>query len=94
MSAFLIKLPSITLIHKKQISIFYYEICNYRDEIGVILVNLSNEPYTVEDGERIAQFVLSSVDKVLKIGRGYRIHRIENKKKEDRGGGYGHSDRF
>ena len=29
--AFLIKLPNITLIHKKQISTFYYEICNYED---------------------------------------------------------------
>ena len=27
----------------------------YRGELGVILVNLSNEPFTVNDGERIAQ---------------------------------------
>lgn len=31
---------------------------DYRGEIGVILVNLSNEPYTVEPGERIAQLVI------------------------------------
>ena len=36
----------------------------YRNEIGVILVNLSSEPYTVQDGERIAQLVFSRVDKI------------------------------
>jgi dUTP pyrophosphatase len=33
---------------------------DYRGEIGVILVNLSNEPFVVEDGERIAQMVITS----------------------------------
>lgn len=32
---------------------------DYRGEIGVILVNLSNEPYTIESGERIAQLVIA-----------------------------------
>lgn len=32
---------------------------DYRGEIGVILVNLSSETYTVEDGDRIAQLVLA-----------------------------------
>ena len=32
---------------------------DYRGEIGVILVNLSNEDFVVEDGERIAQMVIS-----------------------------------
>lgn len=32
---------------------------DYRGEIGVILVNLSNEPVTVNHGERIAQMVIS-----------------------------------
>ncbi|NCT18846.1 MAG: deoxyuridine 5'-triphosphate nucleotidohydrolase [Flavobacteriaceae bacterium CG2_30_34_30] len=32
---------------------------DYRGEIGVILVNLSNEAYTVENGERIAQLVIA-----------------------------------
>ncbi len=32
---------------------------DYRGEIGVILVNLSNEDYIVEDGERIAQLVIA-----------------------------------
>lgn len=32
---------------------------DYRGEIGVILVNLSREPFVVNDGDRIAQMVLA-----------------------------------
>lgn len=32
---------------------------DYRGEMGVILVNLSNTPFTIENGERIAQLVIS-----------------------------------
>lgn len=32
---------------------------DYRGEIGVILVNLSNEVFTINDGERIAQMVIA-----------------------------------
>lgn len=32
---------------------------DYRGEIGVILVNLSNEAFTIVNGERIAQLVIS-----------------------------------
>ncbi len=32
---------------------------DYRGEIGVILVNVSNEDFTIENGERIAQLVIS-----------------------------------
>ncbi|EIJ38391.1 dUTP diphosphatase [Galbibacter orientalis] len=32
---------------------------DYRGEIGVILINLSNEDFTVENGERIAQLVIA-----------------------------------
>ena len=33
---------------------------DYRGEVGVILVNLSNEDFTIENGARIAQLVLAS----------------------------------
>ena len=33
---------------------------DYRGEIGVLLVNLSSDPFVIEDGERIAQLVLAS----------------------------------
>lgn len=36
---------------------------DYRGEIGVILVNLSNDSVVVEDGERIAQMVISRFEK-------------------------------
>ncbi len=32
---------------------------DYRGEVCVILVNLSNEPFTITDGERIAQMVIA-----------------------------------
>ncbi|MFL1894396.1 dUTP diphosphatase [Aquimarina sp. 2-A2] len=32
---------------------------DYRGEIGVILVNLSNDPYTISRGERVAQLVIA-----------------------------------
>lgn len=37
---------------------------DYRGEIGVILVNLSNEDFTVNDGERIAQLVIAKHERV------------------------------
>ena len=58
----------------------------YRDEVGVLFDNISNEPYTINEGDRIAQFVLSPVyhfkgiptESVATIG-------------ENRGGGWGSS---
>ncbi len=32
---------------------------DYRGEIGVILINLSNEPFTVNNGERICQMIIT-----------------------------------
>ncbi|AKA35033.1 dUTP diphosphatase [Flagellimonas lutaonensis] len=32
---------------------------DYRGEVGVILVNLSNEVFTIENGERVAQLVIA-----------------------------------
>lgn len=37
---------------------------DYRGEIGVILVNLSNEPFTIQPGERIAQLVVTQYSQV------------------------------
>lgn len=34
---------------------------DYRGELKVGLINLSNEPYTINDGERIAQLVIAPV---------------------------------
>ena len=37
---------------------------DYRGEIGVILVNLSNQKFTVNRGDRIAQLVLAKYEKI------------------------------
>lgn len=62
---------------------------NFRGEIGVILVNLSNEEQTIEPGERIAQLVVSPVEKA-------EIREIEKvPQNTERGdGAYGSSGRF
>jgi dUTP pyrophosphatase len=37
---------------------------DYRGEIGVLLVNLSSEPFVVEHGERIAQLVVAKHEQI------------------------------
>lgn len=37
---------------------------DYRGEVGMIVINLSNEPYTIKDGERIAQMVIARYEQV------------------------------
>jgi dUTP pyrophosphatase len=37
---------------------------DYRGEIKVILINLSNENFTIEDGERIAQVIITKHERV------------------------------
>ena len=37
---------------------------DYRGEIKVILVNLSDQPFTIHDGDRIAQMIVSSHERV------------------------------
>jgi len=37
---------------------------DYRGELKILLANLSNEPYEVQDGDRIAQLVVSKCEQV------------------------------
>jgi len=37
---------------------------DYRGEIGIIVINLSNEPAEITPGERICQMVISRVEKI------------------------------
>ena len=56
---------------------------DYRGEVGVILVNLSSEPFTVEHGERIAQLVFAKVKQAKWI-------EVEELSETERGaGGFG-----
>ncbi|MFC0875185.1 dUTP diphosphatase [Saccharicrinis sp. FJH2] len=58
---------------------------DYRGEIGVILVNLSNEPFVVNDGERICQMVIAKHETV-------DWHEVELLEETERGaGGFGHT---
>ncbi len=38
---------------------------DYRGEIGVILVNLSNEDFVINDGERIAQLIIAKHERAI-----------------------------
>lgn len=56
---------------------------DYRGEIGVILVNLSDETVQIEPGERIAQLVFCEVKKII-------LSQVETLESSDRGaGGFG-----
>lgn len=58
---------------------------DYRGEIGVILVNLSSQPFTVNDGDRIAQMVVARHERV-------EWERVEALSATERGaGGFGHT---
>lgn len=58
---------------------------DYRGEIGVILINLSQEDFTITDGERIAQMVIARHEQV-------EWDLVELLDETERGaGGFGHS---
>lgn len=60
---------------------------DYRGEIKVILVNLSNDPFTINPGERIAQLVVARYEKVVWDG-------VEILDETERGiGGFGSTGR-
>lgn len=58
---------------------------DYRGEIGVISINLSDKPYTIQPQERIAQIVLNKVEQI-------EWTEVEELGTTERGaGGYGHT---
>lgn len=58
---------------------------DYRGEVGVVLVNLSNEDFLIEPGERIAQMVVARHEQV-------EFEPVEELDETERGaGGYGHT---
>lgn len=58
---------------------------DYRGEIGVILINLSNKPYIINKGDRIAQMVFLNYEKVELI----EVEKLDNTSRGE--GGFGHS---
>ncbi len=60
---------------------------DYRGEVQVPLVNLSNEPFVIEDGERIAQMVIARHEVI-------QWEPVEELSETKRGaGGFGHTGR-
>jgi dUTP pyrophosphatase len=60
---------------------------DYRGEVNVILVNLSNQAFTINDGERIAQLVVARHERVV-------WENTELLSETERGeGGFGHTGR-
>jgi len=58
---------------------------DYRGELKVILINLSNEAQVISDGDRIAQMVFQKVEKVI-------LEKVETLEATERGvGGFGHT---
>ncbi len=58
---------------------------DYRGEIGVILVNLSDEEFVVRDGERICQMVVAKHERIVWV-------ETNNLEETERGeGGFGHT---
>lgn len=58
---------------------------DYRGEIGIILINLSQEPFVIQDGERIAQMVIARYEQA-------RWKPLDSLEETERGeGGFGHS---
>ena len=58
---------------------------DYRGEICVILINLSNEVFTINDGERICQMIINKHETV-------RWKLVESLNRTSRGkGGFGHT---
>jgi dUTP pyrophosphatase len=61
---------------------------DYRGEIKVILINLSNEIQVIQDGDRIAQMVFQQVEKM-------EWQLVENLEATQRGdGGFGHTGKI
>ena len=58
---------------------------DYRGELKVIVVNLSNKTYTIEPNERIGQFVLNKIEQIEFV-------EVEELDSTERGeGGFGHT---
>lgn len=59
--------------------------CDYRNEIGVILINLGQEDFVVNDGERIAQMIIAKYERA-------EWEPVDELDETERGmGGYGHT---
>jgi len=60
---------------------------DYRGEIGIILINLSNEEFEINNGDRICQMIISRHETIV-------IQEVSELNSSERGkGGFGHTGR-
>ena len=59
---------------------------DYRDEIGIIIINHGKEKFIIEQGERIGQLVLNEVKQI-----NWKV--VDTLDETDRKGGFGHTDK-
>lgn len=58
---------------------------DYRGDVGLIIINLSKDEYTIQPGERLGQLVLNKVEQI-------QWEVVENLSETERGeGGFGHT---
>ncbi|MCL2290997.1 MAG: dUTP diphosphatase [Bacteroidetes bacterium] len=58
---------------------------DYRGEVKVVLINFSNEPFTIQNGDRIAQMVIAKYEEIV-------WYQVEQLSETERGaGGFGSS---
>jgi dUTP pyrophosphatase len=58
---------------------------DYRGEVKIIMINLSNETTVINTGERIAQLIISKIERV-------KLHEVDELSETERGeGGFGHT---
>lgn len=60
---------------------------DYRNEIGVILINHSNKDFVISGGDRIAQFLLELVPRI----RWHNVDSVDKLSVCKRSGGFGHT---
>lgn len=59
--------------------------CDYRGEIKVLLINLSNEPQSINNDDRIAQLIVAKVEKAV-------LTQVDQLNETERAaGGFGHT---
>ena len=58
---------------------------DYRGEIGIILINLGEDDFTISDGDRVAQMVIKEYTRV----EWEPVEHLDHTERED--GGFGHT---
>jgi dUTP pyrophosphatase len=58
---------------------------DYRDEVKILMINLGDQPMTIQRGDRIAQLIVAPVMRV-------QWQEVDQLEATERGGGFGHTD--